>query len=240
MGANGTLEPPPKAPTVVASGDDQMDVDAAVVNGTESCPTLQTPTAKWPSGLQPPINATSVENGQPEQPVGLLMADGTRAKSMHTILLLRDLLQFLRIPGWDAPPRQGGDAPGVQKGDGTSASLVDPRAYYALLEGEETMNVEQRVDILAHASIALAKALFPFRGSESQLGTRINALDSRLHEQFEMLLKPEEREKAMQVVKEALKGWRRRRRAMSLWLMRSCQRIKRCRRWRREERSAIC
>lgn len=201
----GTLGTSVQSPSAVGAEDDRMDVDAPIVNGTGPSSTLPTATVNV---LQPTVNGIPHENTPSEQSVGLLMADGTRSKSLHTILLLRDLLQFLRIPGWGAPPREGGEGPGIQI-DGANhldIPLIDPRAHYALLEGEESMTIEQRVDILAHASIALAKALFPFRGSEAELGTRISSLDNRLQQQFELLLKPEERDRAIQMLKEMEKN----------------------------------
>ncbi|KDR77938.1 hypothetical protein GALMADRAFT_1294563 [Galerina marginata CBS 339.88] len=178
-----------------AEADDNMAVDEPTeqpnLRADVGAPTdANTNPVAAANPTSPPAASTVLQSAEEhatsEQSVGLLMTQGTRAKSLHTILLLRDLLQFLRIPGLVGPGSPNGIA--AAKG---APYILDTHAHYALLEGEEAMTIDQRLDILAHASVALAKVLFPFRGEE--LETRISSLDARLQQQFEMLWKPEER-----------------------------------------------
>jgi hypothetical protein len=130
------------------------------------------------------------EDGPSEPSVGQLVAqEGTRGKTLHTVLLLRDLLRFLRYPSGEV--EQGIPTTSTIASTGHSGpypSVLEARARYASLEGEEPMTVDQRLDVLAHASVALAKVLYSFRGKE--LETRIDSLDRRLQQQFERLWKP--------------------------------------------------
>ena len=121
----------------------------------------------------------------------------TQMKSLHSIQLLQCLTHFLRMPARD---RQTGVSRMLEdnsvdlKSQGMSPvierarypSLVDPR-----LSTEETLNVDQRLEVLvhalAHASVTLAKDLYPYRGKE--LETKIDILDKSLQQQFEMIQK---------------------------------------------------
>lgn len=131
------------------------------------------------------------EDGASEPSVGQLVAqEGTRGKTLHTVLLLRDLLRFLRYPSGEAEQGIPTTSTVASTGHSGPYSVLESRARYASLEGEEPMTVDQRLDVLAHASVALAKVLYSFRGKE--LETRIDSLDRRLQQQFERLWKPEE------------------------------------------------
>lgn len=145
-----------------------------------------------PAGDQMDVDDTRPpsEDGASEPSVGQLVAqEGTRGKTLYTVLLLRDLLRFLRYPSGEA--EQGISSTSTVAStslNGTYPSVLESRALYASLEGEEPMTVDQRLDVLAHASVALAKVLYSFRGKE--LETRIDSLDRRLQQQFEHLWKP--------------------------------------------------
>lgn len=118
-----------------------------------------------------------------EHSVGLLMAQDTRAKSLHTILLLRDLLEFLRLRSQSPTLAQAAPEQGVH-------TVLDSRTRRMILDEEESITVDQRLDVLAHASVALAKVLYPYRGME--LERRIVSLDKRLQQQFDMVWTPEQ------------------------------------------------
>lgn len=117
------------------------------------------------------------------EPVGLLMAQDTRAKSLHTILLLRDLLEFLRSSTPSPPPAHATSEADIH-------AIMNSRTRRQILDEEENLTVDQRLDVLAHASVALAKVLYPFRGGE--LERRIVSLDKRLQQQFDLVWSEEE------------------------------------------------
>ncbi|KIM37748.1 hypothetical protein M413DRAFT_448264 [Hebeloma cylindrosporum] len=125
------------------------------------------------------------EDGPSEPSVGQLVVQaGTRGKTLHTVLLLRDLLRFLRYPGGEEEQETSTTS---TVAPGRYPSALEARARYAALAGEEPMTVDQRLDVLAHASVALAKVLYPYRGKELEI--RIDSLDHRLQQQFERLWK---------------------------------------------------
>ena len=132
------------------------------------------------------------EEGPSEPSVGqLVVQEATRGKTIHTVLLLRDLLRFLRYPSREADQGIPTTSTIASTGpNGSYPSVLESRARYASLEGGEPMTVDQRLDVLAHASVALAKVLYSFRGKD--LETRIDTLDHHLEQQFERLWKPEE------------------------------------------------
>jgi len=109
-----------------------------------------------------------------------------RLKSLHTIFLIRDLLQFLTNS--TAKRKDGSGSPQITGSSTSTSSTKEPEATTTTTaEGTSSapMTVDERLDILAHASVALAKLLFPYRGVD--LEERIQNLDKKLIQQSEML-----------------------------------------------------
>lgn len=143
---------------------------------------------------------------QPIQPTPPLSTDGSsltnalymvRMKSLHSIQLLQGLTHFLRMPARD---RQLGVSTMLEdnsidlKSQEMCPVIEHPR-YPSLavprLPTEETLSVDQRLDVLAHVlshvSVTLAKNLYPYKGKE--LETKIDILDKTLQQQFETIQK---------------------------------------------------
>ncbi|KAF8147857.1 hypothetical protein B0H34DRAFT_277072 [Crassisporium funariophilum] len=163
----------PHVATMQEVGEDDMDVD----------------TERTPDHLGRP---DSVETACPDENSGSPMTRDARAKSLHSVQLLRDLLHFLRMPARDRKPGMARNLEEAME-NVKSQGLWPSDSYIrdaAVLDGEQSMTVDQRLDILAHASVALANDLYPFRGEE--LETRINSLDIRLQEQFQMIQNSED------------------------------------------------
>ena len=192
--------PPPLPKTIVPTPTllTSPTVANLIQSSTSSLSTLEEPNgaAKTgvPAGDQMDIDDTHppFEEGPSEPSVGqLVVQEGTRGKTLHTVLLLRDLLRFLRYPSGEADPGIPTTSTVASTGpNGSYPSVLESRARYASLEGEEPMTADQRLDVLAHASVALAKVLYSFRGKD--LETRIDSLDRHLEQQFEHLWKPGE------------------------------------------------
>lgn len=116
-----------------------------------------------------------------------------RTKSLHSIQLLQGLIHFLQMPAQDkqlGAYRTIEDDFADHKGQATCPSVE--QAHYPLLVGpcsltEEAITVDQRLDVLAHVSVTLAKNLYPYRGKE--LETRIDTLTKSLQQQFELIQK---------------------------------------------------
>ena len=123
----------------------------------------------------------------------LFMASAARTKSLHSIRILRDLIRFLRMPARDQQLEMSralndkGQGTGSVIGQAHDPLLVGPR----LPPMEETISVDQRLDVLAYVSLTLAKNLYPHRGKE--LETKIDLLDKHLWQQFQMIQQPDGR-----------------------------------------------
>ena len=157
-----------------SNSEDKMNVDEEMVQPIQ--PTLPLPT-----------NGNSLTNA-------LYMV---RMKSLHSIQLLQDLTQFLRMPARDRQPGVSGtleDNSADLKSEGI-CPVVERARYPSLaslrLPTEEALSVDQRLDVLAHVlshvSVTLAKNLYPYRGKE--LEAKIDILDKSLQQQFEAVQK---------------------------------------------------
>ena len=139
---------------------------------------------------------------QPIQTTPPLPTDGSsltdthyavRMKSLQSIQLLQGLTRFLRLPAQDGQlevPRMREDNLASLKSQGMHP--VIKQAHYLSLAGlrlptEEALSVDQRLDVLSHVSVTLAKNLYPYRGKE--LETKIDILDKSLQQQFETIQK---------------------------------------------------
>ena len=180
VSSHGEFEGDPRKVETIHAGnsEDKMDVDKEMVQPIQPTPPLST----YGSSL------TST-------PYMMQM------KSLHSIQLLQSLTHFLRIPSRDrqlgvsgtlevslADLKSQGMCPVIE--NARLPSLAGPR-----LPTEEALSVDQRLDILAHvlahASVTLAKNLYPYRGKE--LETKVDILDKSLQQQFETIQKPDGR-----------------------------------------------
>ena len=156
--------------THVGNSEDKMIVDEEIVQPIQITPPL-------------PTDESSLTNTH----------YAVRMKSLHSIQLLQGLTHFLRMPAQDGQlevPRMREDNSASLKSQGMHP--VIGQAHYPPSAGlrlttEEALSVDQRLDVLSHVSVTLAKNLYPYRGKE--LETKIDILDKSLQQQFETIQK---------------------------------------------------
>jgi hypothetical protein len=154
--------------THAGNSEDKMDVDEEIVLPIQPTPPL-------------PTDGSSLTNT-------LYIV---QKKSLYSIQLLQGLTHFLRMPDRDRQLGVSGmpeDNSASLKSQGM-CPVIEHACYPSLarLPTEEALSVDQRLDVLAHVSVTLAKNLYHYRGKE--LETKLDILDKSLLQQFETIQK---------------------------------------------------
>ncbi|KAF4623403.1 hypothetical protein D9613_002410 [Agrocybe pediades] len=167
------------------------------------------PVQNLPPGdvISPPSSSLQMEY-PPNEMSNISYRPEDRLRSLHTIFLIRDILHFMTSntgrtqqvengvtatdiePPRSAPPPTTTSSSTRSEHPSTEQREASPSGP-ANNSGDKAahinriMSVDERLDILAHASVSLAKHLFPYRGLD--LEQRITDLNQKLLRQTEQL-----------------------------------------------------